>query len=430
MEEWKEYKIFEVIEEVSMGPFGSNIKVDNFIDSGVPVLNGSNLQSFKLNEDSFNYVSQEKADSLGKANASRGDVIITHRGTLGQIVYIPDNSKFEQYIISQSQFRLKLKKDLIRPDFFVYFFHTRLGQHRIMMNASQVGVPALARPTSTFKEVSVPVPPMEAQNKIMAILHSLDDKIEINRLINDNFFCQKLLEIIFIWMITSLINDNLEKQAKALFKSWFVDFNPFKDGEFVESELGMIPKGWRAGTLSEIANITMGTSPSGASYNVNGEGEVFYQGRAEFGYRFPHRNMYTTEPKRYAEDGDVLLSVRAPVGDVNIANERCCIGRGLAAIGSESCPSYILYLVKSLKSVFEQYNGEGTVFGSINKKTLEGLRIIVPESKYIERFEKVANPLDGQIRCKEEESRRLASLRDTLLPKLMSGELKLNEVNV
>ena len=130
------------------------------------------------------------------------------------------------------------------------------------------------------------------------------------------------------------------------------------------------------------------------------------------------------------EDGDVLLSVRAPVGDVNIANERCCIGRGLAAIGSESCPSYILYLVKSLKSVFEQYNGEGTVFGSINKKTLEGLRIIVPESKYIERFEKVANPLDGQIRCKEEESRRLASLRDTLLPKLMSGELKLNEVNV
>jgi type I restriction enzyme S subunit len=252
------------------------------------------------------------------------------------------------------------------------------------------------------------IPSKNKQHTIASILYALDDKIEVNR----------------------RINDNLEQQAQALFKSWFVDFEPFKDGGFVESELGMIPKGWRAGTLSEIANITMGTSPSGASYNVNGEGEVFYQGRAEFGYRFPHRNMYTTEPKRYAEDGDVLLSVRAPVGDVNIANERCCIGRGLAAIGSESCPSYILYLVKSLKSVFEQYNGEGTVFGSINKKTLEGLRIIVPESKYIERFEKVANTLDGQIRCKEEESRRLASLRDTLLPKLMSGELKLNEVNV
>ena len=167
MVEWKEYKVAEVIEEISMGPFGSNIKVDNFIDSGVPVLNGSNLQGFKLNEDSFNYVSQEKADSLGKANAHKGDVVITHRGTLGQIVYIPEESKYNQYVISQSQFRLKLNQDIIRPDFFVYFFHTRLGQHRILMNASQVGVPALARPTSTFKEVLVPVPSMDAQIKIM-----------------------------------------------------------------------------------------------------------------------------------------------------------------------------------------------------------------------------------------------------------------------
>lgn len=186
MEQWKEYKISEVIEEIAMGPFGSNIKVDNFIDFGIPVLNGSNLQGFKLNENSFNYVSKEKADSLGKANAFRGDIVITHRGTLGQIVYIPLDSKYERYVISQSQFRLKLNQNLIRPDFFVYFFHTRLGQHRILVNASQVGVPALARPTSTFKEVSMPVPSMEIQNKMTAILHSLDSKIELNRRINDN----------------------------------------------------------------------------------------------------------------------------------------------------------------------------------------------------------------------------------------------------
>ena len=173
MEEWKEYRISELVDEISMGPFGSNIKVDNFIDCGVPVLNGSNLQGFKLNEDSFNYVSQEKADSLGKANAHKGDVIITHRGTLGQIVYIPEDAKFDQYVISQSQFRLKLKWSLIRPDFLVYFFHTREGQHRILMNASQVGVPALARPTSTFKEICVPVPSIRVQNKIMEILKSI-----------------------------------------------------------------------------------------------------------------------------------------------------------------------------------------------------------------------------------------------------------------
>ena len=126
MEEWKEYKISEIIEEIAMGPFGSNIKVDNFIDFGIPVLNGSNLQGFKLNEDSFNYVSEEKADSLGRANAFRGDVVITHRGTLGQIVYIPLDSKYERYVISQSQFRLRLNQNIIRPDFFVYFFPTRM----------------------------------------------------------------------------------------------------------------------------------------------------------------------------------------------------------------------------------------------------------------------------------------------------------------
>ena len=403
MEEWKEYKVAEVIEEISMGPFGSNIKVDNFIDSGVPVLNGSNLQGFKLNEDSFNYVSQEKADSLGKANAHRGDVVITHRGTLGQIIYIPEDSKYEQYVISQSQFRLKLNKEIIRPDFFVYFFHTRLGQHRILMNASQVGVPALARPTSTFKEVLVPVPPIDVQSKVMDILHSLDDKIEVNK----------------------RINENLEQQAQALFKSWFVDFEPFKDGEFVESELGIIPKGWRVGILNEIAEITMGSSPSGTSYNTYGIGDVFYQGRAEFGFRFPRRNMYTTEAKRFAEVDSVLVSVRAPVGDINVAEERCCIGRGLASVKSKSnYNSYILYLMQSLKPVFDRFNGEGTVFGSINKKAFEEIQIIIPEEKVIAVFNPIINCMDAQIRINEQESRRLAELRDTLLPKLMSGEIK------
>lgn len=299
MEEWKEYKISEIIEEIAMGPFGSNIKVDNFIDLGIPVLNGSNLQGFKLNEDSFNYVSEEKANSLGRANAFRGDVVITHRGTLGQIVYIPLDSKYERYVISQSQFRLRLNQNMIRPDFFVYFFHTRIGQHRILMNASQVGVPALARPTSTFKEITIPVPPMEIQNRVMAILLSLDDKIELNR----------------------RINENLEQQAQALFKSWFVDFEPFKNGKFVDSELGKIPEGWKIGILSDIANITMGQSPRGTSYNEIGNGITFYQGRADFGNRFPSIRLFTTEPSRYAEPHSVLLSVRAPVGDINIAVE-------------------------------------------------------------------------------------------------------------
>ena len=177
------------------------------------------------------------------------------------------------------------------------------------------------------------LPPLSEQVKIVSILSSLDDKIDLNR----------------------KINSNLEEQAKALFKSWFIDFEPFKSGKFVESELGKIPDGWRAGTLSEIAEITMGTSPNGKSYNKNGDGAVFYQGRAEFGFRFPHRNLFTSEPKKFAETNSTLLSVRAPVGDINMANEKCCIGRGLASIKSrQGYNSFIFYLLASQKAIKEK----------------------------------------------------------------------------
>lgn len=407
MEEWKEYKISEIIEEIAMGPFGSNIKVDNFIDLGIPVLNGSNLQGFKLNEDSFNYVSEEKANSLGRANAFRGDVVITHRGTLGQIVYIPLDSKYERYVISQSQFRLRLNQNMIRPDFFVYFFHTRIGQHRILMNASQVGVPALARPTSTFKEITIPVPPMEIQNRVMAILLSLDDKIELNR----------------------RINENLEQQAQALFKSWFVDFEPFKNGKFVDSELGKIPEGWKIGILSDIANITMGQSPRGTSYNEIGNGITFYQGRADFGNRFPSIRLFTTEPSRYAEPHSVLLSVRAPVGDINIAVEKCCIGRGLASILSkDNHQSFILYTMYSLKKELDKFNSEGTVFGSINRFSIENLKIVIPPIDVMDEFEHLVSKIDDLLLYLFQETTRLEQLRDILLPRLMSGELKITDI--
>ena len=408
MKEWNIYKIADIVDEISMGPFGSNIKVENFISEGIPVLNGSNLQGYKLNEESFNYVSEEKANSLGKANAYRGDVVITHRGTLGQIIYIPSDSKFERYVISQSQFRLKLKRDIVRPDFLVYYFHTAIGQHKILMNASQVGVPALARPTSTFREVTLPIPPMDIQNKIMDILLSIDGKLAVNK----------------------QINDNLEQQAQTLYKSWFVDFEPFKDGAFKESEFGLIPEGWRVGLLSDLTEITMGQSPSGKSYNETGDGMLFYQGRAEFGDRYPSIRLYTTEPSRIAEQNSVLLSVRAPVGDTNIAYNKCCIGRGLASITAKhGFNSFIFYMIKSLKDQFDLYNGEGTVFGSINRDSLNSMKVIVPTNEVINDFEKIVAPLDFKYKSLFTENLLLTQQRDTLLPKLMSGELKINDLD-
>ena len=181
--------------------------------------------------------------------------------------------------------------------------------------------------------------------------------------------------------------------------------------------------------LADIADIAMGQSPAGSSYNEDGVGAIFYQGRAEFGWRYPTPRLFTTEPKRMAKAGDVLMSVRAPVGDLNLAYEDCCIGRGLAAIHC-NYPSYGLYLMRSLHRKLDAYNGEGTVFGSINSRALKGLPVALPDDAAIREFEKETAPIDAQIRSNEAESRSLAALRDALLPKLMSGDIDLLKVNI
>ena len=212
------------------------------------------------------------------------------------------------------------------------------------------------------------------------------------------------------------INDNLEQQALALYSSMFIQ----------NTELQTTP-----GTLKDIADITMGQSPSGSSYNENGDGEVFYQGRAEFGSRFPTRRLYTTEAKRMAEAGDVLLSVRAPVGDLNVAYERCCIGRGLSAIHSKTGHrSFVLYTMFALRPQLNVFNGEGTVFGSINCNALNDMPISIPSSKAIEAFESAVRPMDDLMRLNYEENCRLQELRDSLLPRLMSGELDVSDIDL
>lgn len=252
--------------------------------------------------------------------------------------------------------------------------------------------------------IPVRIPNKEIQEKAASILSSLDSKIETN----------------------NKINAKLEEMAQALFKSWFVDFEPFKDKGMVESELGMIPEGWRVGKLEDIAIVTMGQSPSGKSYNEEGNGTVFYQGRTEFGFRFPSIRLYTTEPKRYAEPLSTLLSVRAPVGDINMATTKCCIGRGVASIMSkDECNSYIYYQLDALKPFFDMYNGEGTVFGSINKDSLNGMAIIIPPMQIMKAFEDKAKAIDDKMLSCFNENLRLSQLRDTLLPKLMSGEIEI-----
>jgi len=220
-------------------------------------------------------------------------------------------------------------------------------------------------------------------------------------------------------------NKTLEATAQAIFKEWFVNFNfPGATDKMIDSELGEIPEGWRAGKLGEEVKIVMGQSPSGESYNENENGEVFFQGRTDFSDRFPQVRLYTTEPKRMAERFDVLVSVRAPVGDINVASERCCIGRGLAAVRSDY-KSYALYKIKSLKDAFNKFEAEGTVFGSINKDSFLNIEALIPATEVVKSFDGFANSLDEKIFNNYSQIQNLSTLRDTLLPKLMNGELKI-----
>ena len=256
---------------------------------------------------------------------------------------------------------------------------------------------------TTFKEVSgntmrsiqVKVPSdISEQRRIASILGSIDDKIEAN----------------------TAINNNLEQQAKALYNQMF---------------LANASNDWSQGVLSDIADITMGQSPSGDSYNEEGIGTIFYQGRAEFGTRFPSQRLCTTQPKRMACENDVLMSVRAPVGDLNVAREDCCIGRGLASIRSkDNHQSFVLYTMFALQLELDKFNGEGTVFGSINRDSLNKMPIIIPSIDTMDQFERVVAPMDAQIRTNHEENLRLEAIRDALLSKLMSGELDVSEVDI
>lgn len=181
--ESEEVCVEDLIDEIAMGPFGSNIKTDCFVNSGIPVFNGSNLTGFETNDTALRYVTPEKANSLGNALASRGDIVITHRGTLGQVAMVPYDSKYPRYVISQSQFRIRCN-DKVLPKFFVYYFHTREGQWRLLSNKTQTGVPALGRPTSTFRKLSMPLPTFEKQAKIVQVIDTIQKKIKNNSELN------------------------------------------------------------------------------------------------------------------------------------------------------------------------------------------------------------------------------------------------------
>lgn len=392
--EWKHYKMDELIEEISMGPFGSDVKKEFYVDNGVPILNGSNLQGFKLQEDSFGYLTKEKADSLKKCNAHRGDIIVTHRGTLGQIVYVPVNSKYDRYVISQSQFRFRCKADLVDVQYLVYYFHTREGQYKILANASQVGVPALARATSTFRLIDIKLPPLATQRRIASILSSLDRKIELN----------------------NKINADLEEMAQAIFKNWFVDFEPFKDGKFVDSELGMIPEGWKVGLLGELCNFKRGKNL--LTKNAIDEGVPVVAGGLEPSC---YHNVANTGAPVITVSGSGANAGFMRMYHVPVWASDC-------SFIDISCENfYFVYCFLKVNSKLLKHAQTGAVQPHVKPSDIHDFELVIPDKESIYDFQDKVKPFFDKIAVIQKENSRLSLLRDTLLPRLMSGELEVPE---
>ena len=395
MSEWKTYRLGDICKKVCSGGTPKSTE-PSYYGGNIPWLNTKEINFCRINKTEKTITDSGFQNSATKWIEKDSIIVAMYGATAAKVA-------INRIPLTTNQACCNLTIDPNLADFrFVYFYlcHKYISLAALANGGAQQNLNA-----QQIKDFDITLPSLKKQKRIADILWSLDDKIELNR----------------------RINANLEAQAQALFRSWFVDFEPFRNGPFVDSELGKIPQGWKVGTLSEVADITMGQSPKGSSYNEEGDGIIFYQGRGEFGNRFPSIRLYTTEPTRIAEINSVLLSVRAPVGDINIAKNKCCIGRGLAAIKSkQGYNSFILYLLQSLKPLLEQYNGEGTVFGCINRKEIEGLPIIIPKESVINEFERIAENIDSEIKSLTTEQETLSALRDTLLPKLMAGEINID----
>ncbi|KXV63865.1 hypothetical protein AD950_10695 [Gluconobacter oxydans] len=393
------------------------MKADCYVSSGMPVIRGTNLVHGRKWAGDWVYVPLELADTMPNCQVNAGDIVFPHRGAIGEVGIVPDDGN--TYLISSSLMKIKLDRTKSEPDFIYYYFSSQAGREEILKFSSSVGTPGIGQPLTSMRQFKIPRFPLQVQKSVASILGALDDKIDLNR----------------------RTNETLEAMARALFRDWFVDFGPTRakmagQTPYLAPEIWELfpnrlddegkPKGWINSLVGRQFDVTMGQSPPGDTYNPDGIGIPFYQGKTDFGAVFPQRRMYCTAPTRFANSLDSLVSVRAPVGDVNLSEEKCCIGRGLASVRHpQNLPYYTYFTMKFLRDVFLSFENNGTVFGSINKKQFEELFAI--ESGLEKLFERQVMPTCSKIVANETENRNLAQLRDLLLPKLMSGEIRIRD---
>ena len=408
---------------------GPGIRHWQYRDEGIPFINIRCLVDGRLDVSSMNCIDPIEVDEKYQHFLlDAGDYVVSSSGTIGRLAEVSEDDL--PCMLNTSVIRMRPRDErLLHRRFLRYFLTSSLFQDQIRAVAS--GSVQLNYGPTHLKQIWLCVPPLPEQHVIAHVLGTLDDKIELNR----------------------RMNETLEEMARALFKSWFVDFDPVRakiegrwrrgqslpglptdlydlfPNRLVDSELGQVPEGWEVKPLGDCFNLTMGQSPPGRTYNDDGNGLPFFQGSTDFGFRYPDNRRFCTAPTRIAQADDTLVSVRAPVGAMNMAWEKCCIGRGVASLRHKvGSSTYTYYAIWAMQQEVEQYDHTGTVFGAITRKQFETLLITEPYPVLIDSFESLTLSLDKYIRANTAESRALALQRDALLPRLVSGESRVEDI--
>lgn len=407
--QWREFAV-EDIAEVVGGGTPSTRDSTNF-GGRVPWLTPRDLS-----HPHDRYVSHGTRNLTTKGLAScsarllpAGSVLLSTRAPVGYVAIA------KKPIAINQGFQGLIPTEKVRSEYMYYWLTANIPK----LEAYATGSTFPELTAGTLKKIKIAVPPLPEQDAIVHVLGMLDDKIELNR----------------------RMNVTLESILQTIYKAWFVDFVPMRHDaeaksvnfitqdvtglfpkEFVDTDIGSIPKGWTVERLGDCYSIVMGQSPPSRTYSTNSDaGLPFFQGSADFGLRFPKNRVYCSLPKRIAQPGSTLISVRAPVGHANIAYEKCCIGRGLAAVLHHSgCVSFTFHTIKETKHRLTEYNAMGTVFGAINKKQLANIRVVQPPIEVIQMFERLTFSLYSALVASVAESTLLANVRDDLVDYLLA----------
>lgn len=380
-------------------------KEGDFVASGVPFIMASDIKDGVVDYVGCKFITRKQADSLRKGFAKSGDVLLTHKATIGRTAIVKYDE--QPYIMLTPQVTYYRVRDTQKLDrrYLRYYFESSFFQGILALWAGAGSTRAYLGITEQGKLPFV-LPPIKKQRKIAAILSAYDDLIENNR---------RRIAL-------------LEKMAEEIYREWFVRMR-FPGHEQAKFEKG-VPEGWGTSCLGNIVKFTMGQSPSSEFYNEVGNGLPFHQGVGTYGERFPRTVTYCSEEGRRAHKGDILFSVRAPVGRLNIADREMIIGRGLAAIRNKAEKnSYLYYLLKTAFAN-EDIIGNGSIFNSVGKDELAKFPIYASKSNLVEQFDEIASKIDLQIVSLMQATERLISTRDALLPRLISGKLDVENLDI